>query len=129
MAREGNGRRSVADYNSLSIRFERLVASLFRAEGLSVEGSSDHHDQVDLFVKSAKGPLAVVEIKLYRSRNTPIDPLFQAAALLEAARRSLKADRAILVIGGRTSPLAREMRTRSLQHVERCERVASSSST
>lgn len=97
------------DRMHLGQRFEFLVAALLRLEGFSIKEEViwGERYRIDLQIAQS-GAIAVVEIKLYRSRNTPINPLLQAAAILEAARQALKAHKAILIVGGKISLLAKE---------------------
>lgn len=89
----------------LGIRFETLIEQLFQMEGLEVS-RPDFRTQTrdlgcDFLIKSNSGKSAVVEIKLYRSRQASFSTILQIAAALEFARQNSNADVGILVIGNK----------------------------
>jgi hypothetical protein len=83
-------------------RFEQLVAEIFRAEKFEVQVSPIAGTfEVDLFLKSHTGRTAIVECKLYRTRQLSAGTLRRIVTQLEMYRRQYEADRAVLVTAAR----------------------------
>ncbi len=92
------------DQKGIGLRFEAFIRQLFEMEGFEVSPPKLNNQQdlrFDLLVKSKIGKVAVVEIKLYRSRQTSFPAILQIAATLEFARQNSRADVGIIVIGNK----------------------------
>ncbi|WP_428248036.1 hypothetical protein [Ferrovibrio sp.] len=92
---------------SIQHRFENLVKDLFEAKGIDTKECQDERTPVD-FIVNWKESRIIVDVKIYLSSVTPIQPLRRSAALLETYIRPHQAKLAILVIGNELDVSQRE---------------------
>jgi hypothetical protein len=105
--------------SEIGLQFQELVAEFFRRNAFNVQQErpiANREFRVDMIISSKDGGSAVVETKLFRSRQVATQTIKNIASGLEAARRGASASKAILVMTARLDPLG-QAELRTLEHV------------
>lgn len=88
----------MVESTDLRRRFENIVSEIFRLEGFKLKYELAAEDyRADLFVESPSGNTAVLELKLYRTRQLSFEIVSRLTELVERIRRSARADRGVLI--------------------------------
>jgi hypothetical protein len=104
----------LSDIRALSVRsrkFEELLAEVFRLEGFEVSTEISGGNMMyaaDLLITSGSGAKAIVEAKLYASRNMPISAVMDGIRNAEGVRRALGVGKAIFAVAIRISEAVKE---------------------